>query len=143
MKFDRLSLVRGIVYYLGKDDRSKLPGSKHDDAQALYLRLLTPRRPSAVISAATWDAWCARARRGEINETHIVSIALEYGLSWPHTRRNETFGEYTHLKLAQLERLQSLGPKKLATLVTCLAVALGATGPSTPLPPRPGRRKST
>ena len=110
------------------------PGSKRDDAQDLYRRLLTPKRPSVVISAATWDAWCARARRSEINETHIVSVALEYGLSWPHTRRNETFGEYTHLKLSQLERLQSVGPQKLATLVTCLAAALGATRPSTPLP---------
>ena len=115
------------------------PGSKRDDAQALYCRLLTSRRLSAVISAATWDAWCARARRGEINEIHIVSVALKYSLSWPHTRRNETFGEYTHLKLSQLERLQSFGPKKLATLVTCLAVALGATSPPTPLLPSVGQ----
>ena len=92
-----------------------------------------------MISAATWDAWCARARRCEINETHIVSVALEYGLSWPHTRRNETFGEYTHLKLFQLEWLQSFGPKKLATLVTCFAVALGATIPLTPLLPSAGQ----
>ena len=110
-------------------------GRKRDDTQALYRRLLTRKRPSAVISAATWDGWCVRARRNNINEIHVVSVALEYGLSWPHTRRDETFGKYTHLKLSQLESLHSFGAKKLAALVTCLAVALGETDLTAPLSP--------
>jgi len=84
-------------------------------------RLLKTDRPQEHIQMQTWNSWRTQLKGKAVSHTRVSDIARQLDLEWPYTRREEILSEYLDFDLNQLTELVGFGPKKLRTLVLCVA----------------------
>jgi|GEM_PF-1488248 len=97
-------------------------GTPHEGDFVIYLeKLLKMDRPQDHIRMQTWDSWRTHLKGKAISHGRVSDISRQLNLEWPYTRKEETLSDYLGLDLNQLTELSGFGPKKLRTIILCIA----------------------
>jgi hypothetical protein len=86
-----------------------------------FFEQLLSYRIVGVFGEADWNECRQEIDRLDLKSVTIGSVAQFYGLPWPRGRSEESFELYSGSTLAELLQRPSLGRKKIAALITCIA----------------------